>query len=183
MGILSPYLFECARIALTGWVRNWHHYFLRGRPGMPGSATQPIFRGGCQHETSMYNFRDYGLYRKKAHFFTALYVSIFSPYTSQGNDSLFLNQSFSFLCAFNMGFVTAFCFSILLLTFSNPTSASSSKDCDFPAIFNFGDSISDTGGISAAFTTLPWPHGISYFHMPAGRYSDGRLPIDFMGTF
>ncbi|KAJ8640701.1 hypothetical protein MRB53_017395 [Persea americana] len=80
-----------------------------------------------------------------------------------------------------MAFVTAFYFSILLLTVSNPTSASS-KECDFPAIFNFGDSISDTGGLSAMYTPVPWPYGISYFHMPAGRYSDGRLPIDLMAN-
>ncbi|RWR82974.1 GDSL esterase/lipase-like protein isoform X2 [Cinnamomum micranthum f. kanehirae] len=80
-------------------------------------------------------------------------------------------------------FVTAFYFNILLLTVSNPTLASS-KECDFPAIFNFGDSISDTGGLSAAFTPPPWPYGISYFHMSTGRESDGRLLIDFIeGVF
>ena len=79
-----------------------------------------------------------------------------------------------------MGFVTAFYYSILLLTVSNPTCASS-KECDFPAILNFGDSISDTGGLSVAFTPPPWPYGISYFHMSTGRESDGRLLIDFIG--
>ncbi|KAL0351058.1 UNVERIFIED_CONTAM: GDSL esterase/lipase [Sesamum radiatum] len=48
--------------------------------------------------------------------------------------------------------------------------------CDFPAIYNFGDSNSDTGGISA----IPPPYGVSYFHRPAGRNSDGRLIIDFI---
>ena len=33
------------------------------------------------------------------------------------------------------------------------------------------------------YTPVPWPYGISYFHMPAGRYSDGRLPIDLMGMY
>lgn len=52
--------------------------------------------------------------------------------------------------------------------------------CDFPAIFNFGDSNSDTGGLSAAFGQAPPPNGESYFRGPAGRYSDGRLVIDFI---
>lgn len=53
--------------------------------------------------------------------------------------------------------------------------------CDFPAIFNFGDSNSDTGGLSAAFGQVGPPSGESYFGGPAGRYSDGRLVIDFIG--
>ncbi|XP_061365794.1 GDSL esterase/lipase At3g26430-like [Gastrolobium bilobum] len=52
--------------------------------------------------------------------------------------------------------------------------------CSFPAIFNFGDSNSDTGGISAAFGQAPPPNGITFFHAPKGRFSDGRLIIDFI---
>ncbi|XP_010044557.3 GDSL esterase/lipase At3g26430 isoform X2 [Eucalyptus grandis] len=52
--------------------------------------------------------------------------------------------------------------------------------CDFPSIFNFGDSNSDTGGLSAAFGQAPPPNGETYFHRPAGRYCDGRLLIDFI---
>ncbi|KAL6567861.1 hypothetical protein OROGR_001529 [Orobanche gracilis] len=52
--------------------------------------------------------------------------------------------------------------------------------CDFPAVFNFGDSNSDTGGLSAAFGQAPPPNGESFFRGPAGRYSDGRLVIDFI---
>lgn len=55
------------------------------------------------------------------------------------------------------------------------------KHCDFPAVFNFGDSNSDTGGLSAAFGQAGPPHGESFFHRPAGRYCDGRLIIDFIG--
>ncbi|KAL6210270.1 hypothetical protein ACLB2K_015503 [Fragaria x ananassa] len=56
------------------------------------------------------------------------------------------------------------------------------KDCEFPAIFNFGDSNSDTGGLAAAFFPSPAPYGETYFHMSAGRYSDGRLIIDFLAN-
>ncbi|KAM6562317.1 hypothetical protein CsatB_022315 [Cannabis sativa] len=52
--------------------------------------------------------------------------------------------------------------------------------CHFPAIFNFGDSNSDTGGLSAAFGQAPFPNGETYFHTPSGRFSDGRLVIDFI---
>ncbi|KAF2563219.1 hypothetical protein F2Q70_00015539 [Brassica cretica] len=52
--------------------------------------------------------------------------------------------------------------------------------CHFPAIFNFGDSNSDTGGLSAAFGQAGPPHGITFPGSPAGRYCDGRLVIDFI---
>lgn len=53
--------------------------------------------------------------------------------------------------------------------------------CHFPAIFNFGDSNSDTGGKSAAFHRRPYPNGYSFFNKPSGRYCDGRDIIDFIG--
>jgi len=58
----------------------------------------------------------------------------------------------------------------------------SSQSCDFPAIFNFGDSNSDTGCMSAAFYPAALPYGETFFHEAAGRASDGRLIIDFIGT-
>ncbi|WOL14378.1 hypothetical protein Cni_G23158 [Canna indica] len=68
----------------------------------------------------------------------------------------------------------------LLLHFAATTTASG--PCKFPAIFNFGDSNSDTGGLSAAFGPVPPPNGETFFVKPAGRYSDGRLMIDFMAN-
>ncbi|ESQ32842.1 hypothetical protein EUTSA_v10004667mg [Eutrema salsugineum] len=55
-----------------------------------------------------------------------------------------------------------------------------SPTCGFPAIFNFGDSNSDTGGLSAAFGQAPYPNGQTFFHSPSGRFSDGRLIVDFI---
>ncbi|OWM71498.1 GDSL esterase/lipase At5g14450-like [Punica granatum] len=52
--------------------------------------------------------------------------------------------------------------------------------CEFPAIYNFGDSNSDTGGISAAFEPIRVPYGERFFHKPAGRDADGRLIADFI---
>lgn len=56
-----------------------------------------------------------------------------------------------------------------------------SKSCGFPAIYNFGDSNSDTGGRVSAFGQDPSPYGETFFGMPSGRLSDGRLVIDFIG--
>ncbi|THU70024.1 hypothetical protein C4D60_Mb08t20630 [Musa balbisiana] len=48
----------------------------------------------------------------------------------------------------------------------------------YNALFNFGDSISDTGNVVLAGL----PYGMTYFGRPTGRCSDGRLVIDFIGT-
>ncbi|XP_038714984.1 uncharacterized protein LOC120008666 [Tripterygium wilfordii] len=67
---------------------------------------------------------------------------------------------------------------ITLTCIWNPTF--SMKSCDFPAIFNLGDSNSDTGGLAASLVTPTPPYGETFFHMPVGRFSDGRLIIDFI---
>ena len=60
---------------------------------------------------------------------------------------------------------------------------SDDSPCGFPAIFNLGDSNSDTGAFPALFPAVQPPYGRTFFGMPAGRQSDGRLTIDFMGTY
>lgn len=57
----------------------------------------------------------------------------------------------------------------------------SDAGCGYEAIFNFGDSNSDTGGFWYAFPEAPSPNGMTYFKHPAGRASNGRLIIDFIG--
>ncbi|KAK9272673.1 hypothetical protein L1049_003050 [Liquidambar formosana] len=52
--------------------------------------------------------------------------------------------------------------------------------CKFPAIYNFGDSNSDTGGRSAALLEVPPPNGETFFGKPSGRFCDGRLIIDLL---
>lgn len=55
----------------------------------------------------------------------------------------------------------------------------------YKAIFNFGDSLSDTGN-AAHYAPVPSsnsPYGSTYFKHPSGRMSDGRLIIDFIGIF
>jgi hypothetical protein len=62
---------------------------------------------------------------------------------------------------------------------------SNANHLPYKAIFNFGDSTSDIG--NAAFDHPPMdknsPYGSTYFKHPAGRMSNGRLIIDFIGTF
>ncbi|WCJ22369.1 GDSL-like Lipase/Acylhydrolase superfamily protein [Euphorbia peplus] len=55
-----------------------------------------------------------------------------------------------------------------------------SSRCEIEGIFNFGDSNSDTGGFWAAFPAQSAPFGMTYFHKPTGRASDGRLALDFI---
>lgn len=53
--------------------------------------------------------------------------------------------------------------------------------CSYGGIYNFGDSNSDTGGISAAFEPITTPYGMTFFKKPVGRVTDGRLVYDFLG--
>ncbi|PSS19635.1 GDSL esterase/lipase [Actinidia chinensis var. chinensis] len=56
-----------------------------------------------------------------------------------------------------------------------------SVDFNYPAVFNFGDSNSDTGGLVAGLADhLDPPYGQIYFQKPSGRFCDGRLIIDFL---
>lgn len=57
----------------------------------------------------------------------------------------------------------------------------SALNSNIPAIYNFGDSNSDTGGLSAVFPPTVPPNGETFFHNPSGRACDGRLIIDFIG--
>ncbi|XP_028774892.1 GDSL esterase/lipase At5g45910 isoform X2 [Neltuma alba] len=65
---------------------------------------------------------------------------------------------------------------------SNP----SDSDHPYEAIFNFGDSLSDTGNfLSSGALAFPvigkLPYGETFFRHATGRCSDGRLIVDFIG--
>ncbi|KAL4377264.1 hypothetical protein GQ457_02G020620 [Hibiscus cannabinus] len=53
------------------------------------------------------------------------------------------------------------------------------QPCNFRAIYNFGDSNSDTGESSAAFWPAGPPSGQTFFGHPVGRESDGSSMIGF----
>ncbi|OIW04498.1 hypothetical protein TanjilG_13880 [Lupinus angustifolius] len=82
-------------------------------------------------------------------------------------------MEFSITATFQISFVS---FLVLL-----SVATSQLNPCNFPAIFNFGASNSDTGGFSAALSALKPPFGETFFHRPAGRISDGRIILDFIG--
>ncbi|GLT79728.1 hypothetical protein SLA2020_512050 [Shorea laevis] len=71
-------------------------------------------------------------------------------------------------------------FSVVWLMVMAMSSCLSNSKCEFEAIFNFGDSNSDTGGFWAAFPAQSGPYGMTYFNRPVGRATDGRLIIDFL---
>ncbi|KAG6504511.1 GDSL esterase/lipase At2g27360-like isoform X2 [Zingiber officinale] len=54
----------------------------------------------------------------------------------------------------------------------------------YSAIFSFGDSLTDTGNAvyfaGGADPANRLPYGETYFRRPAGRYSDGRIVLDFL---
>ncbi|KAL1563237.1 acetylajmaline esterase [Salvia divinorum] len=59
--------------------------------------------------------------------------------------------------------------------------SSTAVDLSYPAVFNFGDSNSDTGNLVAGMADhLEPPNGQTYFQKPSGRFCDGRLIIDFL---
>ncbi|EPS58572.1 hypothetical protein M569_16239, partial [Genlisea aurea] len=66
---------------------------------------------------------------------------------------------------------------LIIFIISIPLSIS--FDFNYPAVFNFGDSNSDTGGLVAGIGyRLDPPNGQNHFRRPSGRFCDGRLIID-----
>ncbi|KAL3529417.1 hypothetical protein ACH5RR_008739 [Cinchona calisaya] len=76
----------------------------------------------------------------------------------------------------------------ILIVFSLFCIAFAAKEtiCPFKSIYQFGDSLADTGnrirqvGVRSVFNISTLPYGITYFHKPTGRFSDGLLVIDFI---
>jgi hypothetical protein len=54
----------------------------------------------------------------------------------------------------------------------------------YSAIYSFGDSLADTGNLLAAAAgdrAGNLPYGETYFGKATGRFSDGRLIVDYIG--
>jgi len=57
----------------------------------------------------------------------------------------------------------------------------------YPRVFSFGDSLTDTGnfrfyyGNSSGEPALRPPYGETFFRRATGRFSNGRLVLDFIG--
>ncbi|OMP04423.1 Lipase, GDSL, partial [Corchorus olitorius] len=84
----------------------------------------------------------------------------------------------------NQNFIVSFLFVVTCICNSNFLVSG----C-LTSIFNFGDSLSDTGNLVAisrleSGAQLPEiafpPYGRTFFHRPTGRCCDGRLILDFL---
>ncbi|KAK1276820.1 GDSL esterase/lipase [Acorus gramineus] len=71
---------------------------------------------------------------------------------------------------------------LILLTFLLGQARSKPIKGRYKAIYCIGDSLADTGNLVSynATTTPPFPYGETYFHRSTGRFSNGRLIIDFL---
>ncbi|KAJ4822928.1 hypothetical protein Tsubulata_000278, partial [Turnera subulata] len=76
----------------------------------------------------------------------------------------------------NMAMVTITLMLQFLTLIATISPFASPVDFNYPAVFNFGDSNSDTGELAAGLGfLLDPPNGQSYFKTPSGRFCDGRL--------
>ncbi|GER32961.1 GDSL esterase/lipase At3g48460 [Striga asiatica] len=79
--------------------------------------------------------------------------------------------------------LTTISLTILLLVSTTPAAHCSGR---FEQIYAFGDSYTDTGntrtstGPTAFNHVSDPPYGITFFHRPTNRYSDGRIVLDFV---
>ncbi|XP_043714464.1 acetylajmalan esterase-like [Telopea speciosissima] len=75
---------------------------------------------------------------------------------------------------------------LFLLPLLHPCAATRFKSCSFDAIYQFGDSISDTGNLireAPVGTATPFghlPYGMTLSNTPTGRCSNGLLMIDYV---
>lgn len=108
----------------------------------------------------------------------------FSSHLKVVHCSLFCPGFFCFLLAYSLSMALKnYLSQLIVLICSCLLATASSLNFSFPAVFNFGDSNSDTGGLAAgvAFPVGP-PNGQTYFHEPSGRFCDGRVVIDFLSN-
>ncbi|XP_044971973.1 sinapine esterase-like [Hordeum vulgare subsp. vulgare] len=68
---------------------------------------------------------------------------------------------------------------------ASPAAAPANQSSCYKRLFSFGDSLIDTGNYIVHFSTTPGPvmelpYGETFFGRPTGRWSDGRLIVDFI---
>ncbi|XP_051150017.1 acetylajmalan esterase-like [Andrographis paniculata] len=88
-----------------------------------------------------------------------------------------------------LNFCYTFSFAIFLIIFSSSFVCEGEIfqgiKCPIESIYQVGDSISDTGNLVLAIPQVPAsrkPYGITFPGHPSGRWSDGRLIIDYIAA-
>lgn len=75
---------------------------------------------------------------------------------------------------------------LIFIHLSSSSHASSSFSSSFKKIYAFGDSYTDTGNTRTSTGPTAFnhvsnpPYGVTFFHRPTNRYSDGRIVLDFV---
>ncbi|KAL5156020.1 GDSL esterase/lipase [Glycine soja] len=112
-------------------------------------------------------------YEVKQHNSVEMQVRLHVSYSKQPTERAHIKgmESFSIVTNVILQFVL----------FSMCLAMANSVEFKYPAVFNFGDSNSDTGELAAGlgFQVAP-PNGQDYFKIPSGRFCDGRLIVDFL---
>ncbi|GAB4860527.1 hypothetical protein Ancab_035687 [Ancistrocladus abbreviatus] len=98
--------------------------------------------------------------------------------------------TFSFFKSFFSSSYILFTLLLLLITYPSTSALKPShvRPSSFTKIFAFGDSYTDTGNTDSNTGPTGFnyvsnlPYGITFFHHPTNRYSDGRLIIDFVAS-
>ena len=110
--------------------------------------------------------------------------SIVSYHNSYITKCFFLDQIMATIkSVFSLLLITLIAFSLLFVPL-DCTGPDFLKVCEFDAIYQLGDSISDTGNLILQNPYLPFfqlPYGKTYFKNATGRCSNGLLMIDFIG--
>jgi hypothetical protein len=75
---------------------------------------------------------------------------------------------------------------VMLVVVLEVASAATLPNCSYPAVYAFGDSLTDTGNSIAAFpekfaNAEQDPNGILFPTHAADRFTDGKLFVDFLG--
>lgn len=78
-------------------------------------------------------------------------------------------------------------FLLLVTTFCEMSNVTALPNCSFPAVYSFGDSLTDNGNAIAALPdqfalSESNPYGLLFPHHAADRYCDGRLLVDYIGN-
>ncbi|KAL6839088.1 hypothetical protein ACP4OV_031142 [Aristida adscensionis] len=91
------------------------------------------------------------------------------------------SSSSSFSSSSSVAVLFAVLFLVCPYAAMSAAGAGGSSSC-YKRMFSFGDSFNDVGNFVTFNPTIgtALPYGVTFFHQPTGRFSDGRLVVDFI---